>query len=124
MSLVECNSKAKTMTRTPLIPLFLTEDQTAERLGISKRTLQKKRLEGGGIPYHKMWGCVRYAVADIERFEAETRRASTSDTGPAEPRLCNTHTQHMESVEAYCHHPLKRLNEHLSRPSSGEGFSK
>ena len=60
---------------------YFSEKEVAKRLSMSCKWLQKKRLSGGGIPYCKMGGAVRYAAADILAFEERSKRGSTSDTG-------------------------------------------
>jgi hypothetical protein len=61
-------------------PLFLTEQQVADRQGRSVRTLQAERLKGGGIPYIKFGRIVRYRLADIVAFEEAHLLRSTSDS--------------------------------------------
>ena len=53
---------------------WLTEAQTAERLGLSRKVLQKWRLSGAILRFAKFGSAVRYAVADIEAFERESLR--------------------------------------------------
>ena len=60
---------------------WLTEAETARRLGMSVKWLQKGRLHGGPLPHAKFGGAVRYALADIEKFERDSIRLSTSDQG-------------------------------------------
>ena len=60
-------------------PSYRTEKEVARHLGLSVKWLQKMRLIGGGIPYHKFGSAVRYASADVRAFETESRRSSTSD---------------------------------------------
>lgn len=69
----ECQSEQK----------WLTESQTAQRLNISAKWLQKTRSQGGGggLRFAKFGSAVRYAVADIEDFERRCLRTSTSDDG-------------------------------------------
>lgn len=57
---------------------WLTESETAERLNMSVKWLRKRRLTGEAPPYAKFGAAVRYAVCDIERFEAMSMRQSTS----------------------------------------------
>lgn len=59
---------------------YWTEVQVAERLNMSVKWLQKMRLAGGGIPYHKFGTKVRYGVADVLEFERESVRNSTSQS--------------------------------------------
>lgn len=65
----------------PCHQLWLTEAATAERLNMSRKWLQKQRLHGGALRFAKFGGAIRYSVADIEEFERESLRRSTSDSG-------------------------------------------
>lgn len=60
---------------------WLTEVETAMRLRMSKKWLQKARTKGGGPRFAKFGSAVRYAVSDIEQFEKSRLRSSTSDHG-------------------------------------------
>ena len=78
------------MTHNPPIPespplqqRWLTEVQTAQRLNMSVKWLQKERLRGGTLRFAKFGSAVRYSVADIEEFEGRSQRRSTSETGPS-----------------------------------------
>lgn len=62
-------------------PIWLTESQTAERLNMTNKWLQKERVSGGGLRFAKFGTAVRYALADIEEFERLSLRFSTSDKG-------------------------------------------
>lgn len=42
-------------------PRWLTEQETAQRLGMSQKWLQKARLNGGTLRYAKFGSAVRYA---------------------------------------------------------------
>ena len=68
---------------------WLTETQTAERLNMSVKWLQKDRLHGSRLRYAKFGSAVRYALADIEAFERASMRSSTSNVG-ADPRRVST----------------------------------
>ena len=57
---------------------YFNEKEIALRLGMSVKWLQKMRLCGGGIPFYKIGGAIRYAGADILAFEARCKRGSTS----------------------------------------------
>jgi hypothetical protein len=61
---------------------WLTEAETAHRLNMSKKWLQKQRLNGGPLRFAKFGGAIRYLLADIEDFERQSLRSSTSDLGP------------------------------------------
>jgi predicted site-specific integrase-resolvase len=49
----------------------LNQEQLAERLGVSQRTLEGWRSRGKGPVYLRLGGRVAYRVIDIERFEIE-----------------------------------------------------
>ena len=60
-------------------PRFLTEEQLADRWNVSKRTLQKKRYQGGGCIFYKFdGGAVRYRLRDVQAYEKGAVRRSTS----------------------------------------------
>ena len=48
---------------------FLTDNELAERWCISPSKLQADRWKGTGCAYLKIGRLVRYAIADIQRFE-------------------------------------------------------
>ncbi len=59
---------------------LLTTEKAATLLAISRRTLEKWRLTGGGPQYRKIGArAVRYARADLDAFIQADVRASTSD---------------------------------------------
>jgi excisionase family DNA binding protein len=58
---------------------LITETEAASLLGISRRTLQKWRLTGGGPEYLKVGKCVRYAEDCIQGWLERCRRRSTSE---------------------------------------------
>lgn len=62
---------------SPFVRHF-NQRQLAERWDISEATLERWRSEGIGPIYLKLQGQVRYRVEDIEAFEADCSRASTS----------------------------------------------
>jgi len=49
---------------------YLTNDEAAEYLRLSPRTLEKQRVIGGGPRFRKFGRRVMYAVADQRSFEA------------------------------------------------------
>jgi len=57
---------------------LLDEKESAARLGLSIRTLQKWRLAGCGPRFVKMGRAVRYAEAELHYFIRTRERASTS----------------------------------------------
>lgn len=50
----------------------------AKRLGLSKSTLDKLRVYGGGPRFSKLGRSVRYSTTDLDMWVAENRRTSTS----------------------------------------------
>ena len=61
---------------------YLTQNDIAERWAISPRTLERWRWLGIGPRYLKIRGRVRYRQADIDAYEAEQVRGSTSAPAP------------------------------------------
>ena len=57
----------------------LNQAQLARRWKISQRTLERWRWHGVGPPFIKIGGRVVYRLEDIETFEAQQRRSSTSE---------------------------------------------
>ena len=62
---------------------LLNTEQTAQRLGLSPRTLERYRVTGEGPEYFKMGHAVRYTVSALERWLKGCKRRSTSDDGRA-----------------------------------------
>ena len=54
-------------------------DETAERLGVERSTLDNWRWRGGGPQYLKVGGRVRYRLADLADWLDAQARSSTSD---------------------------------------------
>lgn len=63
----------------PQIPL--DEFQYAKLRGCSVHQARRERWAGGGPPYIKCKGMVRYRRSDIDAFIATRMRTSTSDPG-------------------------------------------
>jgi hypothetical protein len=63
----------------------LNQNQLAERLNISPRTLERWRWLGEGPPFLKIGGRVVYRLQDIERYEADQLRDSTTAPTPVQP---------------------------------------
>ena len=61
----------------------LNQCQLAERWGLSEATLERWRSEGIGPVFLKLQGRVLYRAEDIEAFEAESLRKSTSERAVA-----------------------------------------
>lgn len=58
---------------------LMTPQQAADYLGVAKHTLARWRVEGGGPPFLKLGGPVRYDVSDLDTWIDARRRGSTSD---------------------------------------------
>ena len=63
---------------------YLTNDEAAEYLRLSPRTLEKQRVLGGGPKFRKFGRRVMYAVADLDAWAADRSIESTSDPEYAE----------------------------------------
>lgn len=61
----------------------MNQDDLAERWSISPRTLERWRWVGQGPRYMKIGGRVVYRQEEVEAFEAQQTRASTSDVAGA-----------------------------------------
>jgi hypothetical protein len=68
---------------------FLNQTELSRRWGISPRTLERWRWLGEGPRFLKLGGRVVYRLEDIEAFEAEKLRSSTSQTEPLVPDYRN-----------------------------------
>lgn len=60
----------------------MNQDDLAERWNISPRTLERWRWVGQGPRYIKIGGRVVYRLEEVEAFEAQQTRDSTSQTSP------------------------------------------
>ncbi len=58
---------------------FLSTDQAAHFIGLSRRTLEKMRVHGGGPDYRKHGRYVRYHIDDLEAWSKARTKRSTSD---------------------------------------------
>jgi len=54
------------------------QDDAAERLNVSPRTLEKWRITGQGPAYHKIGSRVYYRICDLDAWLNAQRRTSTS----------------------------------------------
>ncbi len=66
--------------------ILLNQEQLAELLGCSTRTLERQRLEGTSIPFVRVGRLVRYRLIDVHQYLERQRRTSTSDTRPEDSR--------------------------------------
>jgi hypothetical protein len=70
---------------TPAQPQrYLTNDEAAEYLRLSPRTLEKQRVIGGGPKFRKFGRRVMYAVADLDVWADQRSFEATSDREYAE----------------------------------------
>lgn len=51
--------------------------------GLSRKTLERLRWQGGSPVFYKIGALVRYKVSDLDVWIESRRRVSTSDPGPA-----------------------------------------
>ena len=56
----------------------LDQGHLAERWQMSPRTLEQWRWQGRGPRFLKLGGRIVYRIEDVERFESEQLRASTT----------------------------------------------
>jgi predicted DNA-binding transcriptional regulator AlpA len=63
------------------IDAALNENQAAEFLGISVRTLQAWRVRGGGPRYLKIGRSVRYQRRELVAFQQDHTVGSTTEAG-------------------------------------------
>ncbi|KHK52061.1 transcriptional regulator [Ralstonia sp. A12] len=63
---------------------YLTNDEAAEYLRLSPRTLEKQRVIGGGPRFRKFGRRVMYAVTDLEAWADQRSFEATSDPEYAE----------------------------------------
>ena len=63
---------------------YLTNDEAADYLRLSPRTLEKQRVIGGGPRFRKFGRRVMYAVADLDAWAADRSFETTSDPEYAE----------------------------------------
>lgn len=61
--------------------VYMNQDQVAEFLGISPRTLEDWRYKGGGPPYRKIGRCVRYLRSQVIEWVESNEREHTSQAG-------------------------------------------
>ncbi|HEP6426270.1 TPA: helix-turn-helix domain-containing protein [Burkholderia cenocepacia] len=76
---------------TPAQPQrYLTNDEAAEYLRLSPRTLEKQRVIGGGPKFRKFGRRVMYAVADLDAWADQRSFEATSDPEYAEHRSADS----------------------------------
>jgi predicted DNA-binding transcriptional regulator AlpA len=66
--------------------ILLTGYQLAKLTGRSRKTLQKDRVRGGGVPFIRFGRSVRYRLSDVQAWIVSQRSfTSTSEYGAADP---------------------------------------
>ena len=73
------------LERLSMTAKHLNQRELAERWGISARTLERWRWVGQGPHFLKLGHRVAYRVADVEAFEAEQLRNSTTEPLSVQP---------------------------------------
>ena len=61
---------------------FLNTGQAAFYVSLSRRTLEKMRVAGGGPRFRKHGRYVRYHIDDLDEWSNGHGKVSTSDIGP------------------------------------------
>lgn len=69
---------------------YLTNDEAADYLRLSPRTLEKQRVIGGGPKFRKFGRRVMYAMADLDSWANERSYEATSDPEYAERHAADT----------------------------------
>jgi excisionase family DNA binding protein len=64
--------------RWHIVEPFLDERQLAKLLNVSPRTLQNKRVTGGGIPFVRIGKAIRYSPEDVAKYLEQHKLTSTS----------------------------------------------
>jgi excisionase family DNA binding protein len=62
-----------------LEPRFVSEKTAARYLGLSHRTLQNMRVNGGGPGFHKFGRRIQYDFQDLDAWAESRRYFSTSE---------------------------------------------
>jgi hypothetical protein len=65
--------------RANLTDNLVREDVAAEILGLNVKTLRNWRVVGGGPPFAKLGGSVRYSPAQVRAWAGERLRLSSSE---------------------------------------------
>lgn len=72
------------LSAAPRPPRYLTNDEAADYLRLSPRTLEKQRVIGGGPKFRKFGRRVMYAVTDLDAWADQRSFEVTSDPEYAE----------------------------------------
>jgi len=93
--------------------IFLDQDEAAELLRLSPRTLEKLRVSGEGPPFLKFTSRVVYDRQDLIGWARSSRRASTSDSGGVQCRSVNSMSTTPEAIKRSAAFALGKLAETL-----------
>jgi hypothetical protein len=106
----------------PVAPeINLDTAAAAKRLGVSESFLAKARMRGTGPRYSKFGRAVRYTPANLDRYQLDRSRTSTSEepavTGPVRTRPAKPERQRLSiAVEAAPLHPPHSARRRPTRP--------
>lgn len=75
------------MTNPTPMPRFLTADQVADQLGITRHMVQAER-ERGTLPHHKVGRLIRFTQGDVDTYVERT--AATPATHLVRTRMSRT----------------------------------
>jgi predicted DNA-binding transcriptional regulator AlpA len=62
---------------------FVSPEQAARYLGVSRSWLAQLRVRGEGPPYHKFGKVVRYQLGNLQEWTDDRKRGSTSQPAAA-----------------------------------------
>jgi excisionase family DNA binding protein len=63
---------------------ILTQDEAAQLLGLSPRTLERHRMAGTGPRFSRLGRLIRYRETDLVEFVERNLRSSTAQAGPSQ----------------------------------------
>jgi len=78
--MAESAGRASSGTKSAIVRSLFAVKQAAAVLNLSTSWLAKQRLKGGGPPYIKMGGAVRYNASILQEWMRGKQRLSTSGT--------------------------------------------
>ena len=59
-------------------PIYLTQNELAERWSVSPRSLEQARYHNSGVQYLKVGSRVRYPLSAVEKYEREHMFTNTT----------------------------------------------
>jgi excisionase family DNA binding protein len=78
-SRIDMDDEADRAARAKKGSPFLSTAQAAHYVGLSRRTLEKMRVVGGGPKYRKHGRYVRYHIDDLDAWSESRAKQSTAD---------------------------------------------